>query len=65
MVSLLTDKNCVMHIQLLGHYVRNISDAVSKILEKMFKNHVFRLRGEEWITDCLDMNVQAIDVDPI
>ena len=47
------------------HYVRNISDAVSKILEKMFKNHVFRLRGEEWITDCLDMNVQAIDVDPI
>jgi hypothetical protein len=48
-----------------AHYVRNISDAVSKLLEKMFKNHVFRLRGEEWITDCLDMNIQAIDVDPI
>ena len=25
----------------------------------------YRLRGEEWIADCLDMNIQAIDVDPI
>ena len=55
-----------MHIQLLeSEYVRNAADEVSALLAKMFKDHRYRLRGEEWIADCLDMNIQAIDVDPI
>jgi len=48
-----------------AEYVRNAADEVSALLAKMFKDHRYRLRGEEWIADCLDMNIQAIDVDPI
>jgi hypothetical protein len=46
-------------------YVRNIADEVCSLLAKLFKDHRSRLRGEEWIVDCLDMVVQAIDHDPI
>ena len=48
-----------------AEYVRNGADEVSALLAKMFKDHRYRLRGEEWIADCLDMNIQAIDFDPI
>lgn len=50
---------------LWAEYVRNIADEVSSLLAKLFKDHRYRLRGEEWVTDCLDMNVQAINVDEI
>ena len=46
-------------------YVRNIADDVCSLLAKLFKDHRSRLRGEEWIVDCLDMAIQAIDHDPI
>ena len=48
-----------------AEYVRNSADEISALLAKMFKDHRYRLRGEEWIADCLDMNIQAIGVDPI
>ena len=50
---------------LWAEYVRNIADDVVPLLAKLFKDHRSRLRGEEWITDCLDMAIQAIDHDPI
>jgi hypothetical protein len=50
---------------LWAEYVRNIADDVCALLAKLFKNHRSRLRGEEWIADCLDMTIQAIDHDPI
>ena len=46
-------------------YVRNIADDVCSLLAKLFKDHRSRLRGEEWIADCLDVVIQAIDHDPI
>ena len=46
-------------------YVRNIADDGCALLAKLFKDHRSRLRGEEWIVDCLDMTVQAIDHNPI
>lgn len=48
-----------------AEYVRNIADDVCSLLAKLFKDHRSRLRGEEWIVDCLDMTIQAIDHDPI
>lgn len=45
-------------------YVREISDEVSSLLAKLFKDHRFRLKGEEWIVDCLDLVLNAITVDP-
>jgi len=36
-------------------FVREISDEVSSLLGKLFKDHRFRLKGEEWIVDCLDI----------
>lgn len=50
---------------LWAEYVRNIADEISSILSKMFKDHRFRLCGEEWIANCLDMNLQAISVNPV
>lgn len=50
---------------LWAEYVRNIADDVCALLAKLFKDHRSRLRGEEWIADCLDMTIQAIDHDPI
>ena len=50
---------------LWAEYVRNIADDVCSLLAKLFKDHRSRLRGEEWIVDCLDMAIQAIDHDPI
>ena len=50
---------------LWAEYVRNIADDVCSLLAKLFKDHRSRLRGEEWIADCLDMAIQAIDHDPI
>jgi hypothetical protein len=48
-----------------AEYVRNISDETSSLLSKLFKDHRFRLCGEEWVANCLDMNIQAISVNPI
>jgi|TARA_R100000030_G_scaffold58167_1_gene43790 hypothetical protein len=48
-----------------AEYVRNIADDICALLAKLFIDHRSRLRGEEWIADCLDMNIQAIDHDPI
>ena len=46
-------------------YVRSIADEVCALLAKFFRDHRSRLRGEEWIVDCLDMTIQAIDHNPI
>ena len=46
-------------------YVRNIADDVCSLLAKLFKDYRSRLRGEEWIADCLDVVIQGIDHDPI
>jgi hypothetical protein len=48
-----------------AEYVRNIADETSSLLAKMFKDHRFRLCGEEWIVNCLDMTIQGISVNPI
>ena len=45
-------------------FVREISDEVSSLLGKLFKDHRFRLKGEEWIVDCLDMVLNAVTIDP-
>lgn len=50
---------------LWAEYVRTIADDVSSLLSKMFKDHRFRLCGEEWIVNCLDMVFQAITINPI
>ena len=50
---------------LWAEFVRNIADEDSALLAKLFKDYRYRLRGEEWIADCLDMCIQAIDIDPI
>lgn len=50
---------------LWAEYVRNIADDVCSLLAKLFKDYRSRLRGEEWIVDCLDMAIQAIDHNPI
>lgn len=46
-----------------AEYVREISDEISSLLAKIFKNHRFRLRGEEWVVDCLDFVLNAITID--
>jgi len=48
-----------------AEYVRNIADETSSLLAKLFKDHRYRLRGEEWVADCLDMTIQAISIDEI
>jgi hypothetical protein len=48
-----------------AEYVRSIADEVSSLLAKMFKDHRFRLCGEEWIANCLDMTIQGVSVNPI
>lgn len=48
-----------------AEYVRNIADDVCALLAQLFKDYRSRLRGEEWVTDCLDITLQAIDHDPI
>lgn len=48
-----------------AEYVRNIADDVCALLAKLFNDHRSRLRGEEWITDCLDLAIQAIDTNPV
>ena len=50
---------------LWAEYVRIIADDISSLLSKMFKDHRFRLCGEEWIVNCLDMVFQAITINPI
>lgn len=48
-----------------AEFVRNIADETSSLLAKLFKDHRYRLRGEEWVADCLDMTIQAISIDEI
>lgn len=50
---------------LWAEYVRKIADEISTLLAKLFKNHRYRLKGEEWIVDCLDFVLQATDNNPI
>lgn len=45
-----------------AEYVRNISDEICALLAKLWRDHVSRLRGEEWIVDCLDLTIQAISI---
>lgn len=46
-----------------AEYVRNIADEVSSLLSKMFKDYRSRLKGEEWVVDCLDFVINGIAVD--
>ena len=50
---------------LWAEYVRNIADETSSLLAKLFKDHRYRLCGEEWIANCLDMTLQGITINPI
>ena len=50
---------------LWAEYVRKIADEINTLLGKLFKNHRYRLKGEEWIVDCLDFVLQATDNNPI
>ena len=50
---------------LWAEYVRKIADEISTLLAKLFKDHRYRLKGEEWIVDCLDFVLQATDNNPI
>jgi len=50
---------------LWAEYVRNIADETSSLLAKLFKDHRYRLCGEEWIANCLDMTIQGITINPI
>lgn len=45
-------------------YVREIADEISSLLAKLFKDHRFRLKGEEWVVDCLDFVLNAVTTDP-
>jgi len=47
-----------------AEYVREIGDEVSSLLSKLFKDHRTRLKGEEWIVDCLDFVLNGITIDP-
>lgn len=47
-----------------SEYVREIGDEVSSLLSKLFKDHRTRLKGEEWIVDCLDFVLNGITIDP-
>ncbi len=48
-----------------SEYVRNIADDACSLLARLFKDPRFRLKGEEWIVDCLDLVIQAISINPI
>mgnify|MGYP003312333887 FL=1 len=41
-------------------YVRQISDNVSDMLQFLFADPMSRLCGDDWIVDCLDFAIQAI-----
>ena len=45
-------------------YVRAVRSEVPELLGYMFKNFKKRYCGDDWIVDCLDLELNAIDVDP-
>jgi hypothetical protein len=44
-------------------YVRKIRYEVSSLLAKMFKDYKLRLKGDEWIVNCLDFVLNAVEID--
>ena len=44
-------------------YVRKIRYEISSLLAKMFKDYKLRLKGDEWIVNCLDFALNAVQVD--
>lgn len=44
-------------------YVRKIRYEISSLLAKMYKNYKLRLRGDEWIVNCLDFVLNAVEID--
>jgi hypothetical protein len=44
-------------------YVRKIRYEISSLLAKMFKDYKLRLKGDEWIVNCLDFVLNAVQVD--
>lgn len=49
---------------LWAEYVRTISDEITPLLAKIFKDPRARLKGEEWVVDCLDFVINGITIDP-
>ena len=44
-------------------YVRKIRYEISSLLVKMYKDYKLRLRGDEWIVNCLDFVLNAVEID--
>jgi len=44
-------------------YIRKVADEISSLLSKLFKDPRFRLKGEEWVAECFDLQLNAIDID--
>lgn len=45
-----------------AEYVRSLGHEIAPLLGMIFPDHIHRLKGQEWIVDCLDMTLQAISV---
>lgn len=48
-----------------AEYVRSLGHEIAPLLGLIFPDHIHRLKGQEWIVDCLDMALQAISVNEI
>jgi len=48
-----------------AEYVRSLGHEIAPLLGLIFSDHVCRLRGQEWIVDCLDMTLQGITTNQI
>lgn len=48
-----------------AEYVRSLGHEIAPLLSLMFTDHIYRLKGQEWIVDCLDMVLQGISVNEI
>lgn len=46
-----------------AEYVRSLGHEIAPLLGMMFPDHIYRLKGQEWIVDCLDMTLNGIVID--
>lgn len=46
-----------------AEYVRSLGHEIAPLLSMMFPDHIHRLKGQEWIVDCLDMTLNGIVID--
>lgn len=46
-----------------AEYVRSLGHEIAPLLGMMFPDHIHRLKGQEWIVDCLDMTLNGIVID--